>query len=457
MPYPDADIDTIELFTFTVPGTVLVWRYSTHTASVTFGSNAYIPEAISRSNVTRTINQPSGDLTIDVGDENEFALKMFDGLTSRPIEVLVQQWQFGASTARTIFTGLTSGVSFDGPKATISCVPRYAVASRRKVPWQTFQAGCNWQLFSAGCTLDKASFVSGPYALASGAWSGAEVTITGTHADGDLSNGWIERVADGDRRFIEQNVGAVLTLQSQFPAVTNGESWLVYPGCRRTETECAGRYNNLAHFLGWSRLPAINPFSRGAFYLQGAATATPPSGTTADLGGGYSLDLSPAKSRIFIGSNYGNVGPVTVGLRFGMAGSCGMLLGTSGAISSPFAGRYISPRPCPPTVTSGLEIELTLGSLTSSSGDVTAASGVGFGSWVPLTSDVTGTMSATAGQAANPSGGARATVGAIYNVHVRIRRASTGIVLAEGDLSVGFSASVGAASSSSGGGLPGGW
>ena len=78
-----------ELFEFTVPGTSLVWRYTTHTAPHAALGNDWLPEAIGRSNVTRAINQPSSDMTIEVSDENEFALKLFDGLTSRPVDVLI--------------------------------------------------------------------------------------------------------------------------------------------------------------------------------------------------------------------------------------------------------------------------------------------------------------------------------------------------------------------------------
>ena len=442
--WPDDETDTIELFTFTVSGTDLAWRYSTHLEPITRGSLTYLPEAITRSNVTRAINQPSSDLTIEVGDENEFALRLFDGLTSRPVDVLVEQWQYGALSAVTVFTGRTTGVSFDGPKATIACVPRHAVASRRKVPWQTFQAGCNWQWGSEGCGIDREVYVLGPYGLSTGAWSGVTVTLPSTHADGDLSNGWIERMVDGDRRFIEQNVGGVLTLQSPFPAVTDGESWLVYPGCRRTETDCATRYNNLVNFLGWSRLPAVNPFSRGAFYLQAAAPVVPPAGTTADLGGGYTLDLSPVTAALRVAGSYSGYRRTDVAIRFVEQGQAVLeSIGSATLVSAPFVNRYISPRPCPPAVTSGLEIWFSsTGLAVGSIGDrISVALVSGFDAWLPLSSMQQAVVAI--GTQGNGSGGNQGVVATATQIHIRVRRASTGLVLVEGDFSMNFSAMVG--------------
>ena len=235
---------------FTVPDTTLVWRYCTDSAPYVFQGLTFIPEAITRSEVTRTIGELSSDVTVEAGDTNPFALQMLAGLSARPVDVLIQRVQRGATSADTVFTGKATSVSLDGPKAAINCVPRGAVASKRKIPWLTYQSGCNWQLFSAGCTLNRDSSLLGPYTLAASAFVGSVMTITGDHENGDLSNGYVERVADGDRRFIEQNVGEVLTLQGSFQNIVDGEQWKVYPGCRRTEADCTGRYNNLVHFLG---------------------------------------------------------------------------------------------------------------------------------------------------------------------------------------------------------------
>lgn len=452
----------VELYTFTVPGTSLVWRYCTDTVPLTVASLVYLPEAITRSAITRTVNEPSSDLTVEVGDENSFALALFAGLTARPVEVLVRQFHRGDPDAQlvNVFTGFAAGVAFDDAKASITCVPRLSVASRRRVPWQTYQATCNWQLFSAGCTLDRATWVRGPYSLGSAAFSGPAMTISGTHADGDLSNGYVERVADGDRRFIEQNVGGVLTLQAAFPGVTGtAEDWRVYPGCRRTEADCSVRFNNLVHFLGWPRLPALNPFGRSAFYLSGAAEPTPPAGTSDDLGGGYSLILSPQTAGLQLGGGYGGLPSTTITLTMRVDGLVTLAApnnsqpGYPTVLSATFPTIYVQPRPCPPAVVAGQEVMILssgiAATVTGGGGtrNLFVTVGSGFDTWRPLTSDLAFTIGAQATTGSGSSGGATRSISTTRPVTIRIRDAATGLVRVEGTMNLTIAAIAGASSS----------
>lgn len=442
----------VELYTFTVPGTSLVWRYCTDTVPLTVASLVYLPEAITRSAVTRTMNEPSSDITIDVGDENPFALALFSGLTARPVEVVIRQFHRGDPDAQlvNVFTGFAAGVAFDDAKASITCVPRLSVASRRRVPWQTYQATCNWQLFSPGCTLDRAAWVRGPYSLGSAAFSGPTMTISGAHADGDLSNGYVERVADGDRRFIEQNVGGVLTLQAAFPGVTStAESWNVYPGCRRTEADCAARYDNLVHFLGWPRLPALNPFGRSAFYLSGAAEAASPADQTWDFdgaGGGYTVNTTTQDFTLnppWMQFDNDAVVPtdVTYGVSILADGYARVSTTSASGTSTATLGlsAFISPKASgvgaviPQVLRDTFEILIESEPLTANPGYVSGSSVLAgpFDTWVPLTDTGLGYGVSMV-----------VPVGPVHpaDFHVKVRAVSDGVIRAEGHWTVHHSA-----------------
>lgn len=448
----------VELFTFTIPGTSIAWRYCTDTEPWTFAPDTWIPEAIERSTVSRKLDETSSPMQVMVGDENPFALALLAGLTVRPVNVLVEQFhRTDAGLERiVIFTGYASGVTFEGAKATITCLPRLAVADRRRVPWQTYQATCNWQWGSAGCGVDREAFKRGPYSLGPTAQVGSTLTIPGVHVTGDLSNGWVQRVADGDTRFIAQNIGGELVLEYPFRNIApETEQFAVYPGCRRTEADCATRYNNLPNYLGWSRLPSQNPFERSAFYLSTAPATTPPVGTTADLGGGYTLTLAPQKARFAVPGRYGGNALTTVAIGASTTGAL-----TLGA--TPFPGRFVAPNPCPVAVTNDLDVwfdstGVAGGSLGFNQPGVSFQLGTGWDTWRPLTSDVGATFIAWAQSNASTSGGATVEVYRLGTVHLRIRRRSTGLVLAEGDMSIGISARVGTTSSSAWGGYPPGW
>jgi len=422
----------IEKYYFSIGGTNRFWAYTTDTQP----DGIYIPEAISRSNVKRTLSEPSSDMTIEVGDENPFALELMAGLTSRPVSVTVQQVHRGDGEHVNVFTGYVAGVSFEGPKATITCLPRLAVASRRRVPWQTYQAGCNWQWSSVGCGVDKADFQRGPYTLVVNppimldglaTASGLTLRIGGAHADGDLSNGWVSRVSDGDTRFIEQNVGGLLTLQSPFPNYAAGETFVVYPGCRRTEEDCEKRFNNLVHFLGWPRLPTLNPFDRSAFYLAGAAAAVPtapPTTTVNDptTGTGYALDLSTQKVRLDVGYN-----------EIVLQVSVTILFTTDGFVranGTAFPVNFISPHPCPASVTAGLDVYVDSAGLPS-------GGKTGFDQWLPLSSNTSSTFGFSLSSGTTNDGYDRLAIYRIYKIAVKIRNRSTGVISAQGFLDVG--------------------
>ncbi len=433
----------VELFTFTIPGTTLAWRYCTDTEPVAFGADTWVPEAISRSDVSRKLDETSSPMTIEVGDENPLALELLAGLTVRPVAVLVQQFhRTDAALERVvIFTGNVAGVSFEGAKAVITCLPRLAIADRRRVPWQTYQATCNWQWGSPQCGVNPETYKLGPYTLSPLAQVSNRLTIPGLHTSGDLSNGWVQRLADGDTRFIEQNIGGKLTLEYPFRNISPaGEQFTVYPGCKRTETDCAGRYNNLPNYLGWSRLPSQNPFERSAFYLSAAAAPTPPVGTTADLGGGYTLNLTPTALTVRMPGSYGGLPDATVTLT---ASTDGFLR----FIGSPVGASFINPRPCPASVVSDLDVWFTdpgdspAPGLTQV-GFVRLLSTTGYGAWVPLTSDVSASFTLQRGVGSGSYGGYTRDRTATLNVPVRVRRRSSGLVLAEGTMALTVVASM---------------
>ncbi len=440
----------VELFTFTIPGTALAWRYCTDTEPVTFGADTWIPEAIERSDVSRKLDETSSPMTIEVGDENPLALELLAGLTVRPVAVLVQQFhRTDAGLERVvIFTGNVAGVSFEGAKATITCLPRLAIADRRRVPWQTYQATCNWQWGSTQCGVNPEIFKLGPFTLGPLAQVGATLTIPGVHTSGNLSNGWVQRIADGDTRFIEQNIGGELVLEYPFRNISPaGEQFAVYPGCKRTETDCATRYNNLPNYLGWSRLPSQNPFERSAFYLSAAAAPTPPVGTTADLGGGYTLNLVPAAVTVRVEGSYSSLPDTTVTLT---AATDGFLR----FIGSPVGAGYVSPRPCPAAVVSDLDAWFTdpgdppPPSLVAVS-YVRLVPTTGYDAWVPLTSAASASFTLERRVGSGSSGGYMLDRTASRSVFLRVRRRSSGLVLAEGTMTLNVVASM--ASNSNGG------
>lgn len=279
-----------ETFEFSLPGSSTAWRYTNSRVDV--GDFVAVP--IHRGPITQDGGSIGARTSIEVADDNPLALALNAGLTSRPIEVVVRRYHRtdAALEAAVVFKGLVTGVSFEGAQATLPCASRFALASRRRVPWLTYQAGCNLEWGSARCGVDKASYAL-TATVAADDMTGRVLSVPAadSYDNGFFSGGWVER-ANGDRRFIDSHTGALLQLQMPWgDLAAGGETVTVYPGCQRTEAYCASVFNNLVNYLGWPRLPSINPFSRSAYY-QGGVADIPDPGDTWELPDGYALVLS---------------------------------------------------------------------------------------------------------------------------------------------------------------------
>lgn len=365
MSYSDQDtgIDTgapFELYEFVVPGSGLAWRYTNQPSTVTYEANTFTPAAISHGQITQQAGSVGSTTSIEVEDTNAFANAMLGGLSSRPVQVTVRQIHRDdqAQQAAVVFVGLVTGVSFEGAKATLPCGSRYALASKRKLPWLTYQAGCNWEWGGAGCGLNRDSYrISATLTTASQA--GRTLTVAGaaSFADGYFAGGWVEHPTTGETRFIEEHTGAALLLA--LPWATLSGNYHIYPGCQKNEAYCAGTFDNLVHYLGYPRLPSINPFNRSAYYQTGVADIPDPGDAWA-LPSGYQLVLSDQTATIDMRGGgigyYGNGDVVSYTIRVEPTGYMYVL--ADGWQATIGGGVWLLPKNPPLTVPNLLDIRV---------------------------------------------------------------------------------------------------
>ncbi len=298
MAYTDFDYSTdagapYELFEFTEGARA--WRYTTRPVATVFGEQTYAPAVISRGAVVREASAIGDDQTILLPDTDALALELYAGLTMHQVAVTIRQVHLADADAqaRVLFVGLVTGVSFEGATATISCGPRYALASKRRIAPTTYQAGCNLTWGSTRCGVNPENYRVNA-TVTSGNQSGRTLTVAALagYAAGHFNGG---RVVVGSQvRFIERHAaGGVLTLS--YPLGSFGAA-AVYPDCQKNEAACIA-YGNLPNYLGWSRLPSINPYNRSAYYLDPATAVAPPAGAVGDIPGhpGYQVWLPAAQ------------------------------------------------------------------------------------------------------------------------------------------------------------------
>jgi len=390
----DTGTDTaapFELYEFTVPGSTLVWRYTNQPAAVTYSGQEYTPATIAHEQIAQQAGSVGASTSIEVADDNPLAVALLAGLSSRPVQVTIREIHRDDPDQQpaTVFVGLVTGVSVDGGKATLPCGSRYALASKRRVPWLTYQAGCNWEWGGTGCGVDRTAYrVS--VTLAPEDQEGRAITVAAaaSYADGYFSSGWIERVDTGETRFVELHVGDNLLLAAPWADVAGG--YYLFPGCQKNEAYCAGVFNNLVHYLGFPRLPSLNPFNRSAYYQTGVPDIPDP-GDTWDLPDGYQLVLVDQSITIdqrawpitLSGATY-----YGLGLRFLPSGYAYLLVNGMAYVLT--GGTWINPKDPPPSLPASLEffIEEPVVNAHPLSGGRPLSSVTGFDAWI----DATGTV-----------------------------------------------------------------
>jgi uncharacterized phage protein (TIGR02218 family) len=271
-----------ELFHFRNSVGQTVFALTTGEDEFADGLTLYVPGVINRTSVRQTTEDPSSSLEIRVANDSTIAQQFKAYLPSKPINLLIYRFHANDSgmERRTIFIGQVVSVSFgnDGI-ATINCDP--VTKSRgKKVPWQVYKKGCNWALYEHGCGVLRALFET---PVLSYVTSGDTITaaVFAEQEDTWYSNGYIERVVNGERRYITGHVGTDIQLDYPFFDLDAGEALIAVAGCSRTEEVCRDKFDNLINYLGWDYIPEENPYDTNF-----GPAETPPPPLTPVLGPG---------------------------------------------------------------------------------------------------------------------------------------------------------------------------
>lgn len=219
----------------------------------------FAPEAIERGEIDESDEDAQGSLELTVPRTSPVAALFIADLPPAPVVLEVYRMHRGDAEVLLLWAGEIASAEFTGSQATLTGIPVGRVL-RRALPPFTFQAQCNWALFSPGCGLDRNAYRQ---AATVSAVSGFTVTASafGTHPDGYFRSGWLEDAA-GEKHWITNHVGSVVTLQTPFRSLAVGDAVSAYPGCDRTITACVA-FANVGRFLGFPYLPPKNPFETG--------------------------------------------------------------------------------------------------------------------------------------------------------------------------------------------------
>lgn len=252
----------IELFHFRTDDALENWARTTGDESILDGLLVYEVSAIKRAGVRSAAGESQSAMSVELPLDDPLVAKFIAYLPERQILLTVYRMHAFDTLAErvAVFIGTVNSCTFDSEKAVLSCQPS-TNATLRNVPWQSCKSLCNWALYQQGCGVVKSTFQQ---ALPSGPSFVSGVTITdplfSTYADGWFTNGYVEVESTREVRFIDSHEGDTITVITPFLNSPAGQPTKVYPGCDRTESTCRNKFNNIANYLGFNRIPLENPF-----------------------------------------------------------------------------------------------------------------------------------------------------------------------------------------------------
>lgn len=235
------------------------WRYTSADFPITYGGNVFSPATVSRGAARYDTQFEVSTLRCTFGYVEDPVLEY---IAQNPVELIwieILKWYEDVTPeeASVIFVGQIKNVSFEGNKASLTCVG-FEHYLQQRIPKYRCQIGCNNDLFDDFCGLSRT--VWGTY---------TEITTVDTDGVvlssanfGTYENGWFTRgfVKWGDHyRMIVDHSETAITIRFNMPGFTAGESIQAYAGCDKQLHTCVEKFDNMLNFFGHPWIPIDNP------------------------------------------------------------------------------------------------------------------------------------------------------------------------------------------------------
>jgi uncharacterized phage protein (TIGR02218 family) len=235
------------------------WRFTSGDKARSYNSKLYTPETITRTEIDQNQELSSGSIKVEIPKTNDVASRFVSYIPEAPLSLVIFRGHDGEADSETVmnFTGRVASAMFVGEVCELTVVPEQDVLKRR-VLGPKYQCQCNRVLYDAGCGVDKNSFkLTGVVSSVSADLVTA--TVFTSQANGWLDAGYLEKGTQ--RRMIISHTGNQVRLIAPMDGLVVGDTVTAYAGCMRTRAVCLAKFNNLAKFFGFDKIPTKNPFN----------------------------------------------------------------------------------------------------------------------------------------------------------------------------------------------------
>jgi hypothetical protein len=252
----------VELFHFRDSVGRTVYALTTDEDEFSDGLTVFVPGIINRTSIRQRTDEAAGGIEVRVTSDSALAQQFKAYLPSKPISLLVHRFHDNDGTLerRVQFIGQVVSVAFERDQmAVIRCEP-LTKATGKKVPWQVYKKGCNWAVYEHGCGVLRAPFETLLLTYSVDADTITSAAIAATLDDTWFPNGYVERVSNGERRYITGQVDDTIQIEYPFFDLDPLEPLILVAGCPRTREACNVKFDNLMNYLGWDYIPSENPY-----------------------------------------------------------------------------------------------------------------------------------------------------------------------------------------------------
>jgi len=230
----------------------------------------YEPRALSDGGMVQG-SSSMNDFTLD-GPSDLPIVRLFRGTPpSETIWLTVRRMHMGSDDAPIYWKGIVQNVKRPSP-ARCQVIGQPLSASLKRTGLRLcWTRECPHFLYDAGCKVNPLDYEISAKVKALG---GNSITVQlkdATHAtapviaDAWLRGGFVAWSASDEgtleRRFIEEQVGGVLTIFGVVDFLKVGDTVKMYPGCDRTPETCDEKFDNIDNYGGFDKMPGESPFN----------------------------------------------------------------------------------------------------------------------------------------------------------------------------------------------------
>jgi len=260
--FSTADGRPVTLYEF-VRGDELFYRYTNADKDIHLNDAVWAAQAISDSG----LSVGSGDnMDVTVPSDNPVA-RLFRGVSpSRAVRIRIYRWHVDDTSGefRTVWVGTIKEAKREAIDRTRLVTASLASTFTRVGLRLTYGRACPYALYDHNCTIDPVRFgVSG---LVIDSLDGADIQVMSLPES--LENGWftggyMEWQTDGitERRGLKVQDGSVIGVIGGTSGLTAGLAITLFPGCNRTISQCAEKFDNHLNYGGQPHMPGKSPFT----------------------------------------------------------------------------------------------------------------------------------------------------------------------------------------------------